>query len=189
MADVKQIGFNHNVKHRGRPFHVQTEDSGVANPWITTHVFVGGNIIATKKTGYAERLGAPDLPRTIRELMEAQHKDVLRSLINGAYDDRHDAVAARATSYHEIAFTPTPLPLPKGAPAGDERPNLTPPPVLARAGAKAVPPPLPRRGAPTPAPRPPLAARDPFLPPDLSGEKSLDEVILSYLAEDPRDRK
>ncbi|MGZ3447656.1 MAG: hypothetical protein ACXU88_18380, partial [Myxococcaceae bacterium] len=49
-------GFNHNITHAGRVFHVQTEDSGVNNPNIITHLFVGGNILASKKTSYAELL-------------------------------------------------------------------------------------------------------------------------------------
>ena len=47
-------GFNHNIKHKGKLFHIQTEDSGRENPHIITHVFVGGNILATKKTSYAD---------------------------------------------------------------------------------------------------------------------------------------
>jgi len=41
-------GFNHNIKHKGRIFHVQTEDSGPKNPHIITHLFVGGNILADR---------------------------------------------------------------------------------------------------------------------------------------------
>jgi hypothetical protein len=35
-------GFNHNIKYKGKVYHVQTEDSGVNNPHIITHLFVGG---------------------------------------------------------------------------------------------------------------------------------------------------
>src|SRR5688572_31576936 len=44
-------GFNNNVRHRGRIFHIQTEDSGVRFPRIVTHLFAdGGRIIKTAKT-------------------------------------------------------------------------------------------------------------------------------------------
>ncbi len=82
-------GFNHNIKHQGKIFHVQTEDSGVSNPHIITHLFVGGNILASLKASYAEEVGAENLQRRVRELMEAQHKQMLRNLIHGMYDDRH----------------------------------------------------------------------------------------------------
>ena len=79
-------GFNHNIKHKGKVYHVQTEDSGVNNPHIITHLFVGGNILASKKTSYADILNAENLAEVVRELMEEQHKEMLRNLINGVYD-------------------------------------------------------------------------------------------------------
>ncbi len=92
-------GFNHNIKHKGKVYHVQTEDSGVNNPHIITHLFVGGNILASKKTSYADILNAENLAEVVRELMEEQHKEMLRNLINGVYDNyeshRHAALPAR----------------------------------------------------------------------------------------------
>src|SRR3954465_10021159 len=80
-------GFNHNIKHKGKVYHIQTEDSGVGNPHIITHLFVGGNILASKKTSYADILNAENLSDVVRELMEEQHKEMLRNLINGVYDN------------------------------------------------------------------------------------------------------
>ena len=88
------VGFNHNIKHKGKVYHVQTEDSGVENPHVITHLFVGGNILASKKTSYADILNAENLAEVVRELMEEQHKEMLRNLINGVYDDI-DAATAR----------------------------------------------------------------------------------------------
>ena len=81
------VGFNHNIKHRGKMYHIQTEDSGLENPHIITHLFVGGNILASKKTSYADIVGADNLLQVVRELMEEQHKEMLRNLINGVYDN------------------------------------------------------------------------------------------------------
>jgi hypothetical protein len=197
MADVKQMvtGFNHNVKHRGKPFHVQTEDSGVANPQITTHLFVGGNIIASKKTSYADRVGAPNLPQVVRELMEEQHKDVLRNLVNGRYDDRDEALSAKARAYQpgqlaepaKVANASRAAPGPAAARPPGAAPNLTPPPVLIR---HAAPPPLPPHGRPpAPAPDEPAIDLDARFGHERASEKSLDQVILSYLAEPPRPKK
>src|SRR5512139_2077860 len=93
------VGFNHNIKHKGKVYHVQTEDSGVNNPHIITHLFVGGNILASKKTSYADILGAENLQDVVRELMEEQHKEMLRNLINGVYDNIDTAYAQQAASY------------------------------------------------------------------------------------------
>ena len=79
-------GFNHNISHAGRVFHVQTEDSGVNNPNIITHLFVGGNILASKKTSYSELLKAENLQELVRQLMEDQHKQMLRNVVTGAYE-------------------------------------------------------------------------------------------------------
>ncbi|MDF1565137.1 MAG: hypothetical protein P1V51_19020, partial [Deltaproteobacteria bacterium] len=89
MATSKKMvtGFNHNIKHKGQIFHVQTEDSGVDNPHIITHLFVGGNILASKKSSYADIVHADNLESAVRTMMEEQHKDMLRSLISGAYDE------------------------------------------------------------------------------------------------------
>src|SRR4026209_2682699 len=80
-------GFNHKIKHKGKGYHVQTQDSCVNNPHIITHLFVGGNILASKKTSYADILNAENLSEVVRELMEEQHKAMLRNLINGVYDE------------------------------------------------------------------------------------------------------
>ena len=63
-------GFNTNFRHRGVLFHVQTEDSGTANPHVITHLFHGGNILASQKQTYADRLGSEQLDGVVRELME-----------------------------------------------------------------------------------------------------------------------
>src|SRR5881398_2797386 len=84
-------GFNHNIKHKGKIYHVQTEDSGIHNPHLITHLFVGGNILASKKTSYADILNAENLSEVVRELMEEQHKEMLRNLINGVYDTAETA--------------------------------------------------------------------------------------------------
>jgi hypothetical protein len=46
------LGYNHNFRHRGLVFHVQTEDSGVDNPHIFTHLFHGGVILSSRKLDY-----------------------------------------------------------------------------------------------------------------------------------------
>ncbi|MGV3625067.1 MAG: hypothetical protein ACO1OB_29880 [Archangium sp.] len=181
-------GFNHNIKHKGKVYHVQTEDSGVANPHIITHLFVGGNILATKKSSYTDIVKSENLSELVRELMEEQHKQMLRNLINGTYDN----VDRGATAYQ-------PGELDMGAAA---KAAVVPPKPVAPAPLQ-----LTTVAAPTPAP----VSSSPSLPPevlaarqltekprennvgvetlfgeDLISEKSLDEVILSYLAGDGR---
>src|SRR5262245_9379271 len=78
-VDVKApsplLGFNNNVRHKGRVFHIQTEDSGVRHPHVITHLFAdGGRILKTTKTSYAEHIGHDKLAETVRAMMQEQHK-------------------------------------------------------------------------------------------------------------------
>src|SRR5688572_4225613 len=43
-------GFNTDIPHEGITYHVQTEDKGVDTPLILSLVYVGGAIIASKRT-------------------------------------------------------------------------------------------------------------------------------------------
>ena len=78
------LGYNHNVRHRGLLFHIQTEDSGVDNPHIFTHLFHGGVIIASRKLEY-DRESAEDV---VKSLMQAQHKASLKALKSGTFDEK-----------------------------------------------------------------------------------------------------
>jgi hypothetical protein len=82
------LGFNNNVRHRGRIFHIQTEDSGIKNPRIITHLFAdGGRIIKTTRTEYTEHVSRPDMQPFVRGLMKEQHKGMFTALRMGDLDD------------------------------------------------------------------------------------------------------
>lgn len=126
------VGFNHNIKHKGRIFHVQTEDSGVQNPHIITHLFVGGNILATKKTSYADIVKAENLSQIVRELMEEQHKAMLRNLVNGVYDEidsTEDVGQKEPPPVTRPAAKPAPEPTAKPAPKPAAKPKPAAPRV------------------------------------------------------------
>jgi len=82
------VGFNHNVRYRGEVFHVQTEDSGLANPYIMTLLYLGGTIISSKKTSYDDIIKMESLDQVIEELMKEQHKGMLLRLKAGEFDER-----------------------------------------------------------------------------------------------------
>jgi len=82
------LGYNTNVRHKGKVYHIQTEDSGVDRPHIITHVFAdGGRIIASKKTDYSAQVAADNLTVLVKAKMQAQHKAMLVALRDGAYDE------------------------------------------------------------------------------------------------------
>lgn len=88
MSQSPQLGYNHNIPHRGRLYHVQTEDSGAERAHIFTHVFYDGTIIASNKVDYKDRSSEADLDAVVIDLMKESHKAMIRQLRNGAFDEK-----------------------------------------------------------------------------------------------------
>jgi hypothetical protein len=225
------LGYNNNVRHKNRMFHIQTEDSGVKHPHIITHLFMdGGRILKSVKRSYAEFIGAEDMSETVRQLMKDQHKAMFIALRDGQYDHLIDAALGAGTvppgqkEKRKSARPPAPpktipAPAPDEATPSTEREqamraalsDLPPPPanlfskssghetryrsqpgaeehVGARASRSSRSPPSDGRYAAT-RPASIFGANKPqkgssIFGEDLISDKSLDEVILSYLAED-----
>jgi hypothetical protein len=76
-------GYNTDIKHEGTVYHVQTEDGGVDNPVIVSLVYHGGRILASRKTSYALMLGSDNLLAQLRDLLEEQHRAMIRAIITG----------------------------------------------------------------------------------------------------------
>ncbi len=135
------LGYNHNVRYRGLVFHVQTEDSGVMSPHLFTHLFHGGVIVSTRKLVYDAGSGE----ESIKSLMQAQHKAVLKDLRRHKFDDKIDeylgttpGLLPREAAEEDVAddpiegeATPPPPPTPSAASSSSRIPIPTPPPLPA----------------------------------------------------------
>lgn len=77
------IGYNTNFSHKGRQYHVQTEDSGLKSHSIVTLLYHQGAILRSIKTSYAHIIGTPDFEKRLRNLMKRQHRDAIKELITG----------------------------------------------------------------------------------------------------------
>lgn len=159
------VGYNTNVRHKGNLYHIQTEDSGVKRPHVITQLFAdGGRIIASEKTSYEEHVSAEGLAPLVKNLMQEQHKRVFIALRDGVYDEDGDDKADESET--------------ADAPVTTE--------VLEHAAARLV------EGSPSyEYVRPPSGttrrvSQPPIAPfgHDVLTEKTLDEVILAYLAQD-----
>ena len=85
------LGYNNNVRHKGRVFHIQTEDSGVNHPHIITHLFMdGGRILKSVKKSYAEHIGSDGMSEVVRQMMKEQHKAMFIALRDGHFDELVD---------------------------------------------------------------------------------------------------
>jgi len=82
-----QMGFNNNIRFRDQVFHVQTEDSGLDQPHIITHLFAdGGRVIKSHKRSYAEQVKRSNVAEYVRALMKAQHLEMVGLLREGRFD-------------------------------------------------------------------------------------------------------
>jgi hypothetical protein len=167
-------GFNTDIKHGDRVFHVQTEDRGAGNPIVESLVYVGGQILLSKRSPYADLItdGKVDEP-AVRQLMDLQHRRIIEAIRRGRFDGA-------------VVGAPETAPVPGGA-------ALSP---AAAAAAAAILAGGPASGAipVAPAARPPASAALPkpaAAQPPRSGvistnapgaERSLDQVIIEYLA-------
>jgi hypothetical protein len=129
------VGYNHNLRYRGRLFHVQSEDSGPVNPHVFTHLFFEGTILSSKKLQY----DAESHEDAVRLQMQQLHKLMIRELTRGEHDPR---IIAFFTARGQEAYSePAPLRAP---------PAAAPAPVEGAASAE-----IPIQGAPAaPAPAP-----------------------------------
>ncbi len=126
-------GFNTDIRHNDKVYHIQTEDKGLQNPYIESLVYVGGEILASKKTSYAEQVKNGVDEKWIGGLMEQQHRTMIAAIKRGRFDQPADQ-------------TKTSMSIPRQTVA-----------------------------------QPPGAAT-PVVPSSPGDEKTLDQVILDYLA-------
>lgn len=144
------LGFNNNVRHRGRIFHIQTEDSGVKHPRIVTHLFAdGGRIVKTTRTDYSEHLGRSDMNAVLRQMMKEQHKSMFIALRAGELDELIVKCCGPLPS--AAAPNPAAAAIPAPAPAAA-------PVIAAENVARAEPPPAGAFGAPVASPLEAVAA-------------------------------
>ncbi len=80
-------GFNTDVEYNKKVYHVQTEDKGLDNPYIESLIYVGGAIIFSKRTSYAEKLSSGITEKEIRALMENQHKTIIVAIKKGRFEE------------------------------------------------------------------------------------------------------
>lgn len=150
-----QMGFNNNVKYAEQVFHVQTEDSGLDAPHIITHLFAdGGRVIKSHKRSYAPDVNRPDVAHYVRDLMKAQHMEMVLQLREGRFDA---VIAGEAIGGMDVLTEAPNVDVRKLASRKKERaearaasqpPLPSSPPPAAAVAASAVPRPVVREEAP-----------------------------------------
>ncbi|HEY2293255.1 MAG TPA: hypothetical protein VGM86_21355, partial [Thermoanaerobaculia bacterium] len=183
-------GYNTDVRHGEVVFHVQTEDKGVSNPYIESLVYVGGQVLASKRASYAEMIAEGKEEKDIVALMDHQHRTMIAAIRHGKLDGKLAALSAsRTTGPVPVATPPSGMqPVVMRHPSGPmASPSPSAPPsdvaeTMARAlggGETVARPAAAATVSATPeTPMEPVAAR-PARP--AAPERTLDQVILEYL--------
>lgn len=175
------------------------------SPRIVTHLFAdGGRIIKTIRTDYSKHLEGADVPNVVRQMMKAQHKAMFSALRAGELDELlEDACGplprppSDDSGTHPIARGPAQIEIrgvqksqpvgqaveresmpAEGSPSGSRNPRVASVSSLDLAERPTLSRPASRYGS-----APSKTAKSIFGE-GVSSEKSLDEVILSYIADD-----
>jgi hypothetical protein len=167
-------GYNTDVRHGEVVFHVQTEDKGTSNPFIESLVYVGGQVLASKRASYADLLAEGKDEKDIVALMDHQHRTMIAAIRHGKLDAKLAAMNASRQTGQFPAATPVSgvQPIPGRMVTAQASPSATPIPASPRTdnGGETL-----ARTAVAPPP-PPAAPAKPQAP-----ERTLDQVILEYL--------
>ncbi|HKV36024.1 MAG TPA: hypothetical protein VJP89_16920 [Pyrinomonadaceae bacterium] len=80
-------GFNTDIEHNGTVYHVQTEDKGLDTPIILSLVYVGGTILASKRSPYTDLIDQGFSDEVLAERLKRQHKLICAAINSGRIDD------------------------------------------------------------------------------------------------------
>ena len=180
-------GFNTDIRHGDRVFHAQTEDRGTANPVIESLVYVGGQILLSKKSPYTDLVADGKVDeKAVKQLMDLQHRRIIEAIRRGRFDESVPGGPQVETGpvRPEAPLSPAAAAAAAALLAGGPKSGVVPAPPR-----PPVPAPVPKPPASGVVPRPPASGSVPK--PPASGvistngpsmDRSLDQVIIEYLA-------
>jgi len=115
-------GFNTDIEHDGVVYHVQTEDKGLESPLILSLVYVGGAILAAKRSRYEDLIESGDFTEEVlTKRLKRQHQLICAAINAGRIEDLKRMGSARSldSSADEALVTDSG---PGGSPGRDTAP-------------------------------------------------------------------
>jgi hypothetical protein len=76
-------GFNTDVEHNGKTYHVQTEDKGLETPFILTLVYDGGTILASRRLPYDDLFTGGFREKDLAARLQRQHTLICAAISAG----------------------------------------------------------------------------------------------------------
>jgi len=104
-------GFNTDIEYEGVVYHVQTEDKGLDTPIILSLVYVGGAILASKRSPYDDLIVAGFDAAALSERLNRQHKLICAAITAGRIEElkrlnRQGGGAGRKSSRKAVVAKP-----------------------------------------------------------------------------------
>lgn len=130
LVIIKVIsGFNTDVEFDGVVYHIQTEDKGLSSKKIISLVYVGGTILASKRTTYADIPEGELDEKMIAARVSKQHKLMCAAIKAGRIDELKEmtskASAARSSKFQGVVVEKSRVKPPSpAADLSEEAPDL-----------------------------------------------------------------
>jgi hypothetical protein len=102
-------GFNTDIEHDGVVYHVQTEDKGLDSPIILSLVYVGGTILASKRSPYADLIEQGFSDEALSERLKRQHKLICAAINSGRINDLKKMGGRAKEAPRKVAATAQPV--------------------------------------------------------------------------------
>jgi hypothetical protein len=79
-----ELSLNSDINTGSDAYHIQTEDWGIASPYIVSRIFKNGAVLKSIKTPYSDLIAAPIWDKTaVEEAVKFQHDKILDMLLSG----------------------------------------------------------------------------------------------------------
>lgn len=91
-------GFNTDVDFQGVTYHVQTEDKGLATPFILSLVYIRGTILASKRSPYEDLVEQGFDEKVLAERLQKQHKTICAAIKAGKIEQLKEMTAKAAAA-------------------------------------------------------------------------------------------
>ncbi len=85
---ARMQGLSTEINYSGRRLLVQTQNIGGPSSYIETLVYLGGQLVLSRKVPYTSRLGIPAEKNTLARMAAEAHDSVLEDLRAGRLDHR-----------------------------------------------------------------------------------------------------
>jgi hypothetical protein len=80
-------GFNTDIEHEGVVYHVQTEDKGLDSPLILSLVYVGGEVLASKRSRYEDLIASGFDEELLAKRLKRQHRLICAAINAGRLEE------------------------------------------------------------------------------------------------------